>query len=227
MMPLSLLKKPGDHTKLAILLAFFHTTGDSQTIRSYENYFNYYEHESKRLWIGIAPQFWPATRLAAKTHEDILHIAGSLAGRTLWTRPQLREHLQLYFRDAEDLAIDYSINLALRLWLMLNVRDVELGVQTLQKPAIQWDDASTLEDFVASQFPPSNWPLAERKARLDPFFTAANMVRICGLKLEWTESLEDHLRLDRRAKVLSIYPYKNCLVRHLNSLNCQPGDTKR
>lgn len=225
-MPLSLLEKPRDDTKLAILSAFFHTTGDWQIIGSYENYFNYYEDELKRLRIGIATPFWLATRLAAKTHEDILHITGSLAGRTSWTRPQIRKHLRLYFGDAEDLAIDCSIDLALRLWLMLNVRDTELGVQTLQKPTIQWDDTSTLKDFVASQFPPSNWSLTERKFRLDPFFTAANMVRICGLKLEWTESLEDHLRLDRRAKVLSIYPYKNCLVKHLNSPNYLSGDTK-
>jgi hypothetical protein len=37
------------------------------------------------------------------------------------------------------------------------------------------------------------------------------MVRICGLKIEWTTSLHDHLRLDRRRKALQVFPYKCCL----------------
>jgi len=37
------------------------------------------------------------------------------------------------------------------------------------------------------------------------------MVRICGLKVEWTTSLEDHLRLDRRRKAIRVFSYKCCL----------------
>jgi len=43
------------------------------------------------------------------------------------------------------------------------------------------------------------------------------MVHICGLGLKWSESLEDHLRLDRRGKVLWVFPYKAFLNGHLTS----------
>ena len=109
----------------------------------------------------------------------------------------------------------------------VNARDQELRVQTLQKLSIHWQNDCTLEDFVALQISPSNWSLEARESRLDPFFMAANMVRICGLKLKWTESVEDHLRLDRRAEVPWVYLYKNCFVGHLGSLDSPYGDRKR
>ena len=37
---------------------------------------------------------------------------------------------------------------------------------------------------------------------------------VCGLTIEWTTSLHDHLRLDRRRKALKIFPYK-CHVQAL------------
>jgi hypothetical protein len=225
-MPQSLLENPGHDTKLEILSTFFHTKGAVQLQSFYKTYFEYYERELKRLRIGIAPPLWIVSTLAAKSHEDVLHIARTLSTQKCSTRPVIRELLRLRFKYADDLAIDRSIDLTLRLWLMLNVRDPQLRVLDHQKPALHWQDDCSLEEFVTSQFPPSIWSLEARESRLDPFFTAANMARICGLKLEWTESLEDHLRLDRRDKVLRIYPYKNALVGHLDCLDSRAGDTK-
>lgn len=222
----SLLQTPCHETQLAILSNFFQTNRAHHLLDSHKTYFQYYEAELKRLRIGIAPPLWLVSTLAAKTHKDILHIASTLSEHRCSTRPQIREKLHSRFQDSDDLALNRSVDLALRLWLMLNVRDRELSVQTLQKPSICWHDDSTLKDFVASQFPVSSWFLEARESRLDPFFTAANMVRICGLKLDWTESLDDHLRLDRRNKVLSIYSYKSCLVSHLDSLDAPSADTK-
>ncbi|KAH9208022.1 hypothetical protein DL95DRAFT_270646, partial [Leptodontidium sp. 2 PMI_412] len=58
--------------------------------------------------------------------------------------------------------------------------------------------------------------------RLDPSFTVVNMIKICGLQVRWTESLEDHLRLDRRAKVLSIFSQKDFLSGHMQSAKILP-----
>ena len=70
-------------------------------------------------------------------------------------------------------------------------------------------------DFIARQFPRSTLQISVRDGRIHPFFTIANMVGICGLKIEWTQSLQDHLRLDRRANVLRVFPYKHCLLRFI------------
>jgi hypothetical protein len=127
------------------------------------------------------------------------------------------------FQNAEDLNINRSIDLTLRLWLTLNVREPAYKLQTPQTPVLQWDDSTALSSFVASQFPKARWHLDVRASRLDPYFTAVNMVRICGLKIEWTDSLEDHLRLDRRQKVLRIYPHKCCLQGYLESSHDAEG----
>lgn len=101
---------------------------------------------------------------------------------------------------------------------MLNVRDQELAIRTPQKPSIRWTEEQTLSGLIASQFPTSPADaLLVRGVRLDPSFTVVNMIKICGLQVRWTESLEDHLRLDRRAKVLSIFSQKDFLSGHMQS----------
>ncbi|KAE9382266.1 hypothetical protein N431DRAFT_507329, partial [Stipitochalara longipes BDJ] len=43
------------------------------------------------------------------------------------------------------------------------------------------------------------------------------MQRVCGLKIEWTTSLPDHLYLDRRRKALKMFPYK-CHCKQLSKV---------
>ncbi len=180
----------------------------------FDSYFVYYEAELEILKFGLSPLLSPSSNIAATTHDDIVFIVRTLSNDKASTRPFFRNLIHQRWPDANDLALNRSIDLSIRLWLMLNVRE---GLLTPQTPTIQWDDRSTLRDFVVRQFPRAKWQPTARESRLDPYFTAANMVRICGLKLDWTDSLEDHLRLDRRVKTLRVFRYKFCLSAHLDT----------
>lgn len=73
---------------------------------------------------------------------------------------------------------------------------------------VQWDDKTALSVFLHSLFPRANWQVTAQSSRLGPHFTAAFMHNVCGLTIEWTTSLHDHLRLDRQRKALKVFPYK-------------------
>lgn len=71
--------------------------------------------------------------------------------------------------------------------------------------------------MVPKQFQSSPTVLGLRERRIDPEFTVAKMVKPCHLQLMWTESLENHLKLDRKDKILWIFPFKYFLSAHLHS----------
>ncbi|PVH77514.1 hypothetical protein DL98DRAFT_361449, partial [Cadophora sp. DSE1049] len=52
--------------------------------------------------------------------------------------------------------------------------------------------------------------------QLDHTFTVANMHRLSGIDVEWTPCLADHLRFNKRRRLLRIYPFKQILLDHLH-----------
>ena len=192
----------------------------------FREYFDFYESELIALQFGRFPSVWPDPDLAAESHSDILHIVEELRRDRGSARPKIRETLELRFPSANVRSVNRSIDLAIRLWLMVNVRDPDLECQNPpQTPMLQWNDSTTFDDFLTSLFPMSRWELEAKSSRLHPYFKVANMVRICGLKLAWTKSLEDHLRLDRQENesILRVYPYKCLLQGQLDGVRNSGG----
>jgi len=212
-MPQSLLENPDKRTKDQIIDCFFGRTEEGNPHPDLELYFDYYKREISRLRAGVSPQL---STLAAKTHVHLLHIREVLSQQRCRQRSEIRKDLQVYFQTKDHRAVDRSIDLTIRLWLMINVRDSALAIWTPEQPRLQWDDNWSLEKFINSQLRSSSTILSYRDSRLDPSFTVANMIRMCDLQVRWTEYIDDHLRLDRRRKVLSVFPLKSFLVGQLD-----------
>jgi len=208
---------PNSVSKTLILATFFGAAGISPDTVHHPSYFYYYEREIKRLRIGILHSTQPIANLAAKTHQDIAEICILIKERKSLPRVHILERLRTKFPNEHDLAISRSIDLTARLWLMLNIRDDELGVRTPHKTSIHWRDSLSLEEILQQEFPESPPEPWKRQTRLSPLFTAANMVRVCSLNIKWTETLGDHLRLDMRGKILWVFPHKAFLLAHLHS----------
>ena len=187
---------------------------DVPKLETYEPYFQYYATECRRLRLGIAKEAWQSSTMAATTHADILQVVQILSLDKRTNRPGVRLILRQRFPNAEDLAINRSIDFALRIWLMLNVREECYSMHTPRMPVLQWDDTTTLAVFVAQSFP-STADTATHSLQLDHSFTAANINRLSGIDVEWTPCLADHLRFDKRRRLLKIYPFKQILRDHL------------
>jgi hypothetical protein len=212
----SLLGNLTDQVRNEITQAFF---GDGHTGYKpdpHGSYFNYYSREVKRLRIGVSSSSWAVSSLAVKTHQDVLSICNLIAAGRNDPKSTIIAKAKAMFPGADDLAIDRSVDLTIRLWLMMNAQDDHISLLSPQRPSIRWDNSLSLANFVDKQFPLSVTKLGVRESRLSPSFTVAKMVKLCGLQLEWTDSLEAHLRLDRRSKTLSIFPFKDFLIAHLS-----------
>jgi hypothetical protein len=221
---IKLTDRPG--SRLQIGQAFFGSSFREEKVDAFRSYFEYYNEELVLLRTGISEETWQTKGLAAKTYEDIFHVVNVLRDHGDSQRPELRSLLSSRFRSSDDLGLDRSMNLAIRLWLMINVQEPEFGGIRHGATCVQWDDETTLQAFVQKLFPQSRWQVTSRASRLGPHFTAAFMQRVCGLTVEWTTNLQDHLRLDRQRKALKIFPYK-CHLQAMIESHQNSSDKKK
>ena len=195
----------------------FYRNIESQNIAFSNEYERFYKQELSRTHYATSlPRHYGAPASQNDTN-DIVTLCKWLKDHTKAYRPDVREYIsaQSGFKDANATTLNNHIDFTLRLMLMMNIRQQEARLQMPETPILRWNDSTSLEDFIAQHFPRSNWQITPRECCLDPWFTVANMVRICQLRIRWTDSLENHLRLDRRSRVLSIFPYKACLSAYL------------
>lgn len=176
--------------------------------RHLKRYFAYYVDELDLLRRGISDESRQTKCLAVKTCEDIFHVINVLRDNGESRRSTVRQLLLSRLPSENTMALDRSINLAIRLWLMVNTQEAKFEGLRHEANAVEWDDQSTLRGFLQSLFPCARWQVTAQSSRLGPHFTVAFMQDVCGLTIEWTTSLHDHLRLDRRRKALRIFPYK-------------------
>lgn len=206
--------RPTLQSKSAIIASFFTHGQAVANVRRFSEYFTYYELE---LVVYHSEGFkQPTGNARVTTHGDLLVMLETIKEYPQLTRAELRHKLHEVFDGADDLELDRSAELAVRAGLMLNIRKPQQISQTRNTSIIAWQDSVRLKDLIDLSFPSSRWKLNAKESRIHPLFTAAFMVNICGLQLQWTYCLADHLSLGRDRKhpsrrVLRVFPYKHCL----------------
>ena len=192
---------------------------------AYKEFLDYYKAELQKVNFSVSSREASRHSFLVTSHSELSVIIRIAQQHVHSTRPEIQEIILQLRGDQNTLkeSLNRCIDLALRVVLMLNVRKPCFALQTLQTPVLQWDDTTTLLNFINRQFSDSPQTISSRDSRINPLFTVPNMISICGLQIEWTQSLQDHLRLDRRAKTLRIFSYKNCLWQHLR--NAKQGNT--
>lgn len=214
--------EPSEYDKYDILLVLFGIKRNhaSERLKDFNDFFANYSSELRQICFGFTrSSSWMIDQLAVTTHQDVLHICKILARNKSLKRPEIRDELRrsLNLTWSGDEAIDRSVDLAIRLWLMVNARDQALHIHDAQKTPVQWSDSESLEGFVTAQFPRTHNQLSRKEALMGTSFTAAYLVDVCGLQLHWTNNLQDHLLLDRRLSILRIFPSQQILASHRDS----------
>ncbi|CAN9271764.1 unnamed protein product [Alternaria sp. RS040] len=156
---------------------------------------------------------------ATEEWDGILAILTQLSfGRDI-RREALVSELRKNYQNTSDKAIACSVELAVRLWIGINVRSKGLfvGPEKSKVSYIRWQNDQSLKETVAAPFMNNR-----KKARSAPIFlfddsfTAVGLKDICRLEILWTDNLADHLRLhgSRGERQLSVYKHKICLINH-------------
>lgn len=202
-------------TQTEVLRSYFGTKYQRPS-RYFSSFIAYYAEEPRKLQTGLTRSDWPIPNLDETTHGDILGITTTLRENRDQKRQVVRQILKLDQTYHNERSIDHLCDLSIRMWLMINVLDADIDLVDDEAPRKPWLEYQSLDDLIKSLFPQSRIDLNLKESRLDPYFTATNLEKICGLRLEWTQCLANHLRLDRRKKVLWVFPHKEFLQGHLD-----------
>jgi hypothetical protein len=184
-----------------------------ETMRS--EYIEYIHSEIATMRDGVSHGIVDGGSLAIATLEELEVIIQELRQSFSLPLRGIRDSLKQRLGLPPSSSPDQAIFLAMRLLYMLNVQTAKLRSLTPKTRVLPWDEETTLHEFVNGHFPKTDLDMTLREGRLHPYFTAVNMHRICNLKIQWTDSLEDHLRLDRRSCMLRVFPHKRCLLQML------------
>lgn len=218
---MSLAIAPQSDVKKEIVSCFWRRPRDEIDLEDYVSYFQFYHKSCEALYLGLHNE---AKSLVADNHRHVLIII-----EALWefidhslpcTRPTVRLEAEKKLSSIAEgdsiteIRLNNSINLALRLWLTLDIRNSAFAPAA---STIQWDDNTTLHEFVRSQFlgPRASRNPTEKDEKetviSDGELTAVKLRRIGGITIEWTYHLNQHLRFDREFRRLKIYSLKTCL----------------
>jgi hypothetical protein len=134
---------------------------------------------------------------AAKNYDDVEAIINylKLPESLTKTRADLRTSLVAVhhrFQGRTDARLDNSIDLAVRLFLTINIRSH--GLQSVSAASkTSWRATESFNDFLSDRLP------ERRIGSKRPFtkhFTACNLERYAGFPFRWTSNLLDHLWFD-------------------------------
>jgi hypothetical protein len=168
----------------------------------YQAYFEYYE-DACATFLG--------DEHAARTHEDIVRIVAYLNSNGSEEKSKIRTNLSHAYPHLSNNVqrMDNSIELATRLWLMINIRS---STSNVSRSSLIWPESSSLAEVIRSRFgviPPSH-PMS--KLTFSRLFNAYNLERIGGFRILWTDNLLDHLALDDDGMSKAVYVYYHVAI---------------
>ena len=223
---LSLRNPPSKHLRKEIIHRLWRRAKDEIDLDDYDSYFDHYDETCRTLYLGARCE---ADSMSASTHEHVLLIIDGIWSfidqDTCIDRALLRESLsrvsqsKTQFHNQADERINPSIDLALRLWLTMNIRKRGVTPIIRNNP---WNDQTDLTSFIRTQF---RGPEIARdiNAPLVGALTAVDMERTSGIRIKWTYHLEDHLLLDRVNRTLNVYPLERVLHDHMMRFVSDPN----
>lgn len=150
-----------------------------------KSYFEYYTSQSDIALHDCG------RHVSVRTHQDIIGISDHL--RQGLTRDAIKQRLHLRPQvskaiASQERALDASINLTVRLLLMLEIGCIQntfSGYKTLT-----WECGS-LQEFVSNLFGHPQ-TLRDERVKLEKIFIARNLWRIARIEIVWTNNLADH-----------------------------------
>lgn len=128
----------------------------------------------------------------------------------------LMRHARTNFLNTSEFAIACSIDLAVWLQTGVNVRSRGLFISS-QESCIEWEENWSLKEAIDAGFDKHEaLAQSEQYSLFDESFTITGLKDRCRLKIVWTNSLTDHLKLlgPRGKRELLIYQNKISLLNH-------------
>jgi hypothetical protein len=181
--------------------------GSSQDTRLTDLYAEYY---SKQVHLVL---YDGGQNAPGWTHNDVVDVMTRI--RDSQSRQELSSHLQSRLNvdgtTARGDMVDRLIDLGARLSLMTSFGKAPFAAE--QQRSLEWTK-DTAKDVLRQHFTQQTVVNVESKFKLPKIFTARNIHRMGGLKIEWTPYISEHLRLLDHDECISIFPHVGFLNIH-------------
>lgn len=136
------LSQPLDLDKgVLVLKCLWQDTLSRRDVKKYQSYLDYYNAEMRRLQFYFLRELQPLSMTAAQTHADVIKVITTLSESRNLRLSDIRHRVTALFQGSSQEAIQNSIDLALRVWLTMNVRNESMLFRTLHTgvPSIHWE----------------------------------------------------------------------------------------
>ncbi|KAF2729499.1 hypothetical protein EJ04DRAFT_588685 [Polyplosphaeria fusca] len=159
-------------------------------------------------------------RFAVQSLDDILKLSDKAREMKSSRLSEVIDSLLLErFLNGDKRSIQSSLELAVRTCYGININSPSIAIGPARpfENRLEWAPNQSLEKLIETNLgtdPKAG--NATRQTRLDSKFSAAYLVKTCGMQLHWTDNLTDHLRHGER-NVIVVYKHKICLINHLKS----------
>lgn len=230
---------PSDDVKEQIIRGFWPES--TARVDEFASYFRNFQYVLELL--PYPAQFIDKRNFAIETFEDLICVAQSMNKDRDKTRRDIALGIQRDLFPAAGLAqVIRSIELVACLWLTLSVdsRDVSVGTLAGSWQIADWGDATTLASIIGQSFPKCSYSPNIREARISADFRAVQIQNKCGIRIEWTSNLADHLLYDPSPPprawwqwwlafspsrgILYVYPHRACLYNHWQHADVYPKE---
>lgn len=143
---------------------------------------------------------------AIGNYEDVIYIVGIVRDNPTLPFTQIIDLVEnrpaLNTHPSE---ISFSIELAVRLWLMSNIRNRMTSNQSLLQTSIPWTDGESLRSVIANYV--KKQPVTANE-EFSEYMNVHDMRKIAGFRFKWTNDLNTHLML----RSSTIYIFHNVSV---------------
>ena len=193
----------------------------SQRVKRLGRFFEHY----KDLTSSYEADTAPGDRAALSTHEDLFAIIKKLKlepdiTRAAFAAEVFREDPCRRLPSSADQ--ERAINLAVKVIAMVNCSAQRQSSGLLENGLSQapWRSDVTFSQFIIDIFPMTDHPSLndndlKDSMELKAALMAKNLKKRIGLKLQPTDDLKRHLKLDRKTRVVEIYHHTAFLKEHL------------
>lgn len=170
-------------------------------------YFDWYEEQCEAA----------ASQVSVRTHGELLELLKLVQSASRDAqRSKIADQVCIASRvtgTASDQIVDASIALAVTIWLSISIDSLQHFVRPGR--CCVWSNGQCLHDAVNSAFSPQ--AQTSETVKLPKTFTAANLERIAGIKVQWTSNLADHLLLRDDGTKVMLYHQVSFLEMHQKS----------
>ena len=152
-----------------------------------------------------------------RLHEVVKSSVSIVKGR--WPdliRRQCRQLLAKDFSEQSRTKLDEAIDIALRIWLIVDSRD-----DSVTGYPRRWNEQERIEDVVRSRFPHVSPLESQGVTRFPRQFRAVDLERISGIVIQWTTFLDEHLRFNDDNRTLKVFNNKAWLLAVMNQTSSE------